>query len=232
MARIPLPRHHRTRLLLYLMLGLLVGLLTFRWLLLSPFSLYNWLLAGLIRLLPIPLGSLLAGFLFETLLPVMLIALVIDGIAMALEDRKRLVATALAACLAGQFLLIGSYELARSAAPSTARARTGYPGAIVIQNSGSTNAPAYTVTVNPDGSGSDTRHDRQYAADTLDYRSLQATLQAVPNWRFRSHCVKSASFGTTVTITYNGRTSGDISCPPNPAITQLYQLVTNLTTTY
>jgi len=35
-------------------------------------------------------------------------------------------------------------------------------------------------------------------------------------------CAKPASFATTVLLTYDGLTSGDISCPASPAATQLY----------
>ncbi len=88
---------------------------------------------------------------------------------------------------------------------------------IVIQNSGSTNTSPYTITINTDGSGTlsvNNMASNQFSAGTFGYQTLVSDIQAVPSLGFSSSCMKSASFGTTVTVTFNGQTSGDISCPP------------------
>jgi len=96
----------------------------------------------------------------------------------------------------------------------------------VITNSGSTNIPGYTFTLHRDGSGSiaytnryaqwhfDTYKDRRFATGALAIRALEATLihigdvSTIPN----RGCMKSVSFGFTLTITYRGKTSGDLTC--------------------
>ena len=94
----------------------------------------------------------------------------------------------------------------------------------VITNSGSTNLPGLTLTIHTDGSGSlhydkgknqpKNGGDRTFPGGTFDTARLAALLKQihdvsiVPN----HSCLKSISFGTTTTITYNGKTSGDLSC--------------------
>jgi hypothetical protein len=99
----------------------------------------------------------------------------------------------------------------------------------VITNSGSTNAPASTLTLHSDGSA--LLHyfqdscaciqtnpgrfvDKTFPVGTFSLIQLQSTLtqignvSAIPNYG----CLKSISFGSTTTITYQGKTSGDVSC--------------------
>lgn len=90
-------------------------------------------------------------------------------------------------------------------------------GTALILNSGSTNTSSFTIAVSHNGSidigmrGSVTKQSvprklaRQLFADIVRAGSL-ATLPA-------GHCMRSASFGTTTTIVYNGETSPDLSCP-------------------
>lgn len=96
----------------------------------------------------------------------------------------------------------------------------------VITNSGSTNAPGSTLTIYQDGSGSlvyqkgsnsarfSTFHDRTFPSGTFDSHQLTSLLNeikdvsAIPN----HGCMKSVSFGSTTTITAQGKTSGDLSC--------------------
>jgi len=97
---------------------------------------------------------------------------------------------------------------------------------VVITNSGSTNTRASTLTINTDGSGSsmyrkDTTAgnssrfvDKTFPAGTFKVAQLKNLLtqigdvSAIPD----HGCIKSISFGSTTTITYQGKTSGDISC--------------------
>ncbi len=87
---------------------------------------------------------------------------------------------------------------------------------IIIQNSGSTNTDPYGVTVNSDGSGFLSVNNsvtKQFSSGTFNYGSLLSAIEAVPTLSFQGSCMKSASFGTTLTVEYNGQTSGDLSCP-------------------
>ena len=97
---------------------------------------------------------------------------------------------------------------------------------VVITNSGSTNTPESTLTINTDGSGSLMYHkdttagnsnrfvDKTFPAGTFKVAQLKNLLaqigdvSAIPD----HGCIKSISFGSTTTITYLGKTSGDISC--------------------
>lgn len=96
----------------------------------------------------------------------------------------------------------------------------------VLNNSGSTNAPESTFTIYTDGSGSlayqkganEARFsqyvNKTFTAGTLESNQLATMLtqitdvSTIPN----HDCIKSASFGSTTTITYQGKTSGDLSC--------------------
>ena len=100
---------------------------------------------------------------------------------------------------------------------------------VVITNSGSTNAPGSTLTINTDGSGTLTYQegtqgarfqsyrDRTFPAGTFESNQLENVLTqikdvgTIPN----RDCLKSVSFGSTTTITYQGKTSGDLSCLSN-----------------
>ena len=104
---------------------------------------------------------------------------------------------------------------------------------VVITNSGSTNTPKSTLTINTDGSGSLMYHkdtcgvcnignsnrfvDKTFPAGTFNVAQLKNLLtqigdvSAIPD----HGCIKSISFGSTTTITYQGKTSGDISCLSN-----------------
>ena len=103
---------------------------------------------------------------------------------------------------------------------------------VVITNSGSTNTPKSTLTLNTDGSGSLVYHkdtcdvcsrnsnrfvDKTFPAGTFKVAQLKNLLaqigdvSAIPD----HGCIKSISFGSTTTITYLGKTSGDISCLSN-----------------
>jgi hypothetical protein len=93
---------------------------------------------------------------------------------------------------------------------------------IVLNNSGSTNVAGWKLIINPDGSGnlvSQSGHpinygSKFYPAGTFPVSNLTAIIEQfggaskIPT----GNCVKSASFGSTTTLSYNGSTSGDVSC--------------------
>ncbi len=115
-----------------------------------------------------------------------------------------------------------------------------------IRNSGSTNTPGWTLTINKDGSGAiaydQTRRtsfghyeNKTFAVGTFDSKQLEALLaqigdvSTIPN----RGCIKSVSFGSTTTITYQGKTSGDLSCLTQqdaPQFLALKHLVQNFRT--
>ena len=89
---------------------------------------------------------------------------------------------------------------------------------IIIQNSGSTNTLPFNITINTDGSGTLNVNNttKQFSAGTLNYQGLISDIQAVPSLSFPPQgCMKSASFGVTITLSFNGQTSGDLTCPPS-----------------
>jgi|WetSurMetagenome_2_1015567.scaffolds.fasta_scaffold577001_1 hypothetical protein len=93
---------------------------------------------------------------------------------------------------------------------------------IVIHNSGSTNTNGFELTVNADGSGEMIVHSRtsqtnlstrMYPEGTLDYSSLKIAIEAVPDITASGQCAKSASFGTTESVSFDNKVSGDLTCP-------------------
>ena len=104
------------------------------------------------------------------------------------------------------------------------------PGAAVIRNSGSTNSAAYTLVIAPDGAatfGGDDGYTRKTvaAAQTRWLFSRLAAAGPLESLGLQ-HCMKSASFGTSTTITWNGSTSGDVSCSADPASRELMRTIT------
>jgi hypothetical protein len=97
----------------------------------------------------------------------------------------------------------------------------------VIVNSGSTNSYGFTIQVWSNGKGSLALKGRGGAAGTAKPFSLSAATTA----RFfadlaaarkanaaTAPCVKSASFGTSTHVTWQGWQSPDLSCPPNGSV--------------
>lgn len=94
----------------------------------------------------------------------------------------------------------------------------------VIVNSGSTNSYGYTIHVASDGKASFTLQRGESAATTPKPFTVPAATAA----RFFSDlaaarkgnaaaepCMKSASFGTSMHVTWQGWVSPDLSCPTN-----------------
>jgi hypothetical protein len=104
----------------------------------------------------------------------------------------------------------------RPTAPPGARIPTA-AGEALIANSGSTNTAGYTLRVYADGTTAllqaDIPQHKRVARTLVDrfFADLRAAgpLDALP----RTFCMKSASFGTTTTISYRGKISSDMSCP-------------------
>ncbi len=90
------------------------------------------------------------------------------------------------------------------------------PSSVTIRNSGSTNTAGFTIIVHADRS-----------ADVLVGGQSERKTVGAPQTRWLFHkvreagpldalagggCMKSASFGSTMTIAFDGRTSPDLSC--------------------
>jgi len=99
------------------------------------------------------------------------------------------------------------------------------PGDAAIRNSGSTNTAGYTIVVHPDHSADvysngGTQHAIVGAAQAA---WLFAKLdQAMPLESLgMARCMKSASFGSTLTIAYRGQMTPDLSCAGDDAAREL-----------
>ena len=95
------------------------------------------------------------------------------------------------------------------------------PQALVI-DSGSTNRPGITITVEESGNATAQPRNGEAKTLTLDPQLCQAlmkdikaagTLSALPE----HHCPKSVSFGSSLFVEFNGDRSPDLSCnnPPD-----------------
>ena len=98
----------------------------------------------------------------------------------------------------------------------------------VIVNSGSTNSYGYTIQISSDGKGTVTLQERGGSAARA---AKPFTVPAAVATRFfadltaarkgnvtAAPCMKSASFGTSTHITWQGWVSPDLSCPPTGAL--------------
>lgn len=94
----------------------------------------------------------------------------------------------------------------------------------LILDSGSTNTPGYRVTVYDSGRAEWSISGRKYTAacasgegklpPKLTRRFFQELKSLMPLDKLpATHCMKSASFGTTLRVTYHGTVSPDLSCP-------------------
>ena len=114
--------------------------------------------------------------------------------------------------------------LASARMPDTAKAKT---DSVVIVNSGSTNFAGYRIVVEKSGNAEYTATPRRYGPQSQGaagpvrkkvprpllqrlYSDLGAAkpLSALPE----AHCMKSASFGSTLTVEFNGQKTPDLSC--------------------
>lgn len=103
------------------------------------------------------------------------------------------------------------------------------PGDATIVNSGSTNAAGYTIVVRPDASAQltlgGTTEPRQIGAPQARWLffKLKAALPlgALPG----GGCMKSMSFGSTLTIAYAGQRTPDLSCEGDATTRELARIV-------
>lgn len=104
------------------------------------------------------------------------------------------------------------------------------PDTAVIVNSGSTNSYGYTIALSSDGKGTVTLQQRGGAAA---HAPKPFTVPPATAARFfadlaaarkgnvtTAPCMKSASFGTSLHITWQGWVSPDLSCPPTGTLGQ------------
>ncbi len=90
------------------------------------------------------------------------------------------------------------------------------PDAAVIRNSGSTNTAGYIIAISPDGrtlirqNGETTNATLARPQTNWLLAKLRgfAPLDALP----LGHCMRSASFGSSTTISYGGVTTPDLGC--------------------
>lgn len=134
------------------------------------------------------------------------------------------------AAIIGALLIVVTIMSSNAMARSTMQQTGNTNGVLaVITNSGSTNTPGFTLTINQDGSGSlvyqkgsnarrfNRFNDKTFSAGTFDSHQLSALLTKIKDVStIPDHgCLKSASFGTTTRITFQEKTSGDLSCLSN-----------------
>ncbi len=118
-------------------------------------------------------------------------------------------------------LLFTVITLLMIAALPTQRGDGAQPDGATIHNSGSTNTSGFTITLWADGTGTVTMPNGKPRAIAIahdlttrffaDLRAAKA--ESAPP----SHCMKSASFGTTTSVAWQTWRSPDLQCPPLPA---------------
>jgi hypothetical protein len=106
------------------------------------------------------------------------------------------------------------------------------PNDAVIRNSGSTNTAGYTIVVHPDATAV-LDLDGTTAAKPIDKPMADAffaTLRAAgPVDKVATgHCMRSASFGSVTTVTFGGKTSGDLGCGTDPTLKSLHAAVARI----
>ncbi len=96
---------------------------------------------------------------------------------------------------------------------------------VLVRNSGSTNAAGYAIVIHKNFTA-DVAGERKPVGEA-QAKWLYAKLdEAKPFARLgMAHCMKSASFGSTTTITYEGETTTDLSCPGGPESRELMRTI-------
>lgn len=111
-----------------------------------------------------------------------------------------------------------------SAASALALATPSLDGARIV-NSGSTNAAGWTIALRSDGSGTVTQQPRPsgsldpiahtFTVDRDVAQHFFSSAKLARNWNGTPpQCMKSASFGFTLTVQYHSWRSPDLTCPP------------------
>ena len=99
------------------------------------------------------------------------------------------------------------------------------PGAVVIRNSGSTNTLGFTIAVSPDGesvvsqNGTAVRKTLS-AAQTREFFEDVRAMMPLETGPVRP-CMRSVSFGSSTTVSYQNATTSDLSCRADAASAQL-----------
>ena len=113
-----------------------------------------------------------------------------------------------------------------SAAPAASPAAA---NAIVIRNSGSTNTLGYTIAVSPDGAALVTQNGpaTQKSLSTDMTRELFDDVHALMPLDAGGlrPCMRSVSFGSSTTVSYQNATTPDLSCRGDAASAQLRQTI-------
>jgi hypothetical protein len=98
-----------------------------------------------------------------------------------------------------------------------------------VNVSASTNTLPYSIKIFADGSASvfvQGQAEKDFKAGTIDTVTLANSFQQVGSvGKISETCTKSISFGTITTVSYNGQTSGDISCSTSGDVYNLYLLI-------
>jgi len=115
--------------------------------------------------------------------------------------------------------------------PSPMQSPTPAPsgGGVTIAVSASTNTQAYTIVLETNAgatytvSGGSPQTSTVPSADAAQFFSDLNANAPMSNVQTVANCAKSASFGTKTILTYEGSSTGDVSCPPmtatSPALT-------------
>ena len=101
-----------------------------------------------------------------------------------------------------------------TAAATIAAASGGLDGA-VIENSGSTNAPGYTIKLWSDGHAAVAGAGTRVPADLVQrfFNDVRLAKRGRAGEAPVRGCMKSASFGSSTIVRYHGWTSADLECP-------------------
>lgn len=124
-------------------------------------------------------------------------------------------------------LFFGLALAACSGAGSPSAAPASTPPAAVLSTSGSTDTEPYTFVIQFDGDVTITQDGQTRTGVATEsstsqfYTDINANLP-VASISAGADCAKSASFGTTTTITYEASTSADVSCPNSSAAKQIW----------
>ncbi|HMD03521.1 MAG TPA: hypothetical protein VKG44_11210 [Candidatus Baltobacteraceae bacterium] len=98
------------------------------------------------------------------------------------------------------------------------------PGGAAIENSGSSNAPGYRIVVEPGGRARYAlgAQSGTKALERETVRGFFADLEAL--WPFGTPgrpCLRSVSFGSVTTVTYNGRRTPPLDCPGDSSLAKI-----------
>jgi hypothetical protein len=123
--------------------------------------------------------------------------------------------------------------------PLMANAPAGDPDTVTIVNSGSTNRPGFRITIDRSGAAELTTSPRKFGPpeqrrqpEPIRQTLTRATVErlfadlaaAKPLTSLPpAHCMKSVSFGSTLTVAFGGEQTPDLSCGDggNPAMRDL-----------